>query len=71
MITLVALARKVVPPQLEFVVLIYRPGEGPLNMTSVIYPRDGFTPLHQYERAKEAAQAFLVEKPHASFNPQN
>jgi hypothetical protein len=64
---LVTIARAIVPPTLEFVVLIYKP-TGELCMTSVMYPHPTMTPTQQYERAKVAAQAFLTDKPHPSFN---
>jgi hypothetical protein len=62
--------RQIVPPALDFVVIVFHPGM-PTRISSVLYPDDTRTPLQQYEAAKEAAQAFITHKPHASFNPQN
>lgn len=67
---LVTAARLIVPPQLDFVILVYMP-DGELKLTSVMYPVADKTPLQQFERAKEAARAFLETKPHPSFNPQS
>lgn len=64
---LVTAARQIVPPQLDFVVLVYRP-EGPIGLASALYPSASKTPIEQYERAKEAARAFIEQKPHPSFN---
>jgi hypothetical protein len=66
---LVSAARQIVPPQLDFVVIVFRP-DGPIRMSSAMYQSPGKTPKEQYERAKEAARAFLTEPPHPSFNPQ-
>ncbi len=70
---LVTAARAIVPPQLDFVIILFEPkgGQKDIEITSAMYPSDKLTPIQQYERAKEAAQAFITHKPHASFNPNN
>lgn len=67
---LVNACRSIVPPQLDFVVMIFKP-EGPVCLSSCMFPSKTKTPREQYVRAREAAQAFLTEKTHASFDPKN
>ena len=67
---LVLAARLIVPPQLEFVILVYRQ-TGPISLSSCMFPSPTQTPLQQYERAKVAAQAFLTEKPRDDFAPRS
>lgn len=69
MAILVEVARQIVPPTLDFAIIIYRP-DGEICMSSAITKRHGKTDQQQFERAKEAAQAFLTEKPRAEFNAQ-
>lgn len=62
--------REIVPPQLDFVVLVYRP-TGDLGLSATFFLRDGQTPDEMLARAREAAKGFIEQKPIASFNPKS
>lgn len=64
---LVQVAREIVPPPLDFVIIVYR-ADGSLDMSSVTVRRHGKTSQQSFERAKEAATAFITEPPRASFH---
>jgi hypothetical protein len=68
---IVGITRQIVPPQLDFVVLIFRPTGEQIALDSVMFPDPTRTPVQQYERAKLACKEFIEAKPTASFNPQN
>lgn len=70
MIKLAKVCRAIIPPQLDFVVVIYRP-QGPIAMASCMARLPYQDPAQALARAREAAQAFIDEKPQPSFNPQS
>lgn len=62
-----AACRQIVPPALDFVVLIYNP-DGEIKLSSVECSRRGKTSRQQYERMREAAKQFLALKADPQFN---
>ena len=65
---IVCLTRQIVPPTLDFVVLLFAPDGTEIRLTSAMFPSlNGKTELEQYNRAKVAAQAFIDQKPDLDF----
>lgn len=64
---LVQYARAIIPPQLDFLIIIYRP-DGPIALTSVMHPSlVGKSEQDQYERSLEAAKAYISTPPREDF----
>lgn len=70
-----AAVRQILPPQLEAVIIVYRPKD-PTGISSIMAtadtPRSGADQLNAVERGRVAARAFCEQKPNnPKFNPQS
>lgn len=59
--------RQVVPPQLDFLLLVYRPN-GELGLSSVMHPSiTGQSIAEQYQRSLQAAKTYIDTPPRDDF----
>lgn len=59
---LASACRVIVPPALDFVVIVYAP-DGEMKISSAMTGRHGYTNDQLFARARKAAEAFLTHQP--------